>query len=382
MSQNSRISDAAGRLQTGNFAGSEPAHVIWKDYKGVLAPIVNDGVSEKAKKFYGELERDGFVPLVRDALLFIPEVIRNLIYVGHMELLYVVGIFHFLLMYRAYSKRISTHRLSILGPLIMDAGVIIPFVLVFIIEGAMDAGVRMSGEDYVMMSCLYSSLAIAIAVLPRILMSSLVGLAGLGGKVFWLIKLGMTKNGLISYGVGVGATAVMALGFAIVFYPGNMSYQFMVSESTIKAPYWNMYMDKCYSGLISLGIARCIFLLAERALLVAEISGSVVFEATFAVAHKQTQLLVITGYIFIVVGTISFLYTYYTVSEALSDTRIVKDIWYLYIGLCALVKSPAKLAKIIFGVLYTRLIDKAEGIFNSIRDWVSSNVITPISNWG
>ncbi|OAG29283.1 hypothetical protein NEDG_01356 [Nematocida displodere] len=355
MSQDNTVSTVVNRLRTGNFAGAELVHGIWKEYKGEIVPIVNDGVSEEAKKFYGELGTMGFIPLVRDALLFIPEVIRNLVYVGHMELLYVVGIFHFLFMYRAYSKRIARHRISILGPLIMDAGVIIPFVLVFIIEGAMDAGVRMSGEDYVMMSWVYLILAMAIAVLPRILMSSLVSFSELGDKVFWWVRVRVTKNGLISYGIGLITTIVLALGFAIVFYSGSMSYQFMISEGTSKAPYWNMYMAKCYSGLISLGIARCIFLFAERALEVAEISGNVIFDGNAEVVHKQTQIMVITSYLFIVIGAVSFLSTYYTVGEAFGDTRLVKDIGYLFSGLCALVKDPIRLFKAVFGILYTRI---------------------------
>lgn len=312
-----------------------------KTYLDIMTNInENQDVKNTLAEFKKLLESP--TKFLQDVVTFIPEVIRNLVHIGGIEIAYIVGFTIFIIAYRSFCDYLW--KMRGMKMLAVDAGIFAPYVLI--------TCVSISGIVSLASSLVFVALAMVIVLLPRILMVFMrYHMYPLCQKVYRAMPLSryrdrknrivdsefpLLQGGAVYYTVAIVSSICAALVLSTIFY--SPSGYAISMDSTVAAANTagsssavNMLVDvtrkRMYAALLLLGISRAIYLYAERRIAMKRVSEQNAFKAEIKVAKETESLISSNFYIYLFAGTLLFISVFYSVYQAVIDTNLAHDIY-------------------------------------------------------
>ncbi|KAI5167010.1 hypothetical protein NEIRO02_1605 [Nematocida sp. AWRm79] len=250
------------------------------------------------------------LPLIRDAFLWIFEFIRNLIHVGYMEVMYIVTFLFYLNTYKVYSTQF--HNSKLLMTILCDCIMYFPLIIAQVCHSSGNSG-------SVWQSAIYIISAYVIVAFPRAFLIFIENIK----NALWTININAVGGASIFYGIASVYSVFYGLTIALVVYIHEKSFAVRWFE---KNQLSDLYLRECAAGLVAFSIIRAMFLYTECLLDNNPYKEKNELSSEEEAARLRRILFIAMIYMAVVVGSVSFIYTYYSIGRAVRDTSIVEDI--------------------------------------------------------
>ncbi|KAI5131409.1 hypothetical protein NEPAR04_0725 [Nematocida parisii] len=316
-----------------------------------VGDLPKDHPCRKEGNIFEEMSTYFVLPLIRDAFLWIFEFIRNLIHVGYMEVMYIITFLFYLNTYKVYSTQFHNSRLFM--TIICDCIMYFPLIIAQVCHTSRNSGSQMQSVAYIIF-------AYAIVALPRGFLIFIENIK----NALWSINVNTVGGTKVFYGIASVYSVFYGLTIALVIYMHENSF----AVNWFKKKISDLYLRECAAGLVAFSIIRAMFLYTECLLDNNPYKKKNALSSEEEAARLRRTLFIAMVYMAVVIGSVSFIYTYYSIGRAARDTSIVEDIDTINFMasriMCDPVALVAKIAKNTFSDFWVEV----KTIFSEIVD--------------
>lgn len=311
-------------------------------------PCLNNGIMAEMQRYF-------ILPLIRDGFCWVFEFIRNLMHFGYKEFLYVSSFYIYIVIYDTYSAYFNS--VGTRYPFICDCFIYFPFIIAQIVGTT-----RMNRSWAAPIT--YFILSYCIVLIPRVVIQSIHYIKNILASFKKIEGFGNEK---LEYMVA-GLVGVLYGGFlAMVFYGTRIKLlKWIVGLDNISP----LYMRECLSGLIVFSVVRGFFLYSECLISNGAMKDKNILLSANRVTDLKTSLFMIMIYGMFIIGSVSFVCTYYSITQAMKDTTIVEDIECINSVASKVCSDPLgiviNIAKGSLTSLFTGMADSIKGFYDGL----------------
>lgn len=315
-----------------------------------------------------EMSKYLILPLIRDAVFWIFEFIRNLIHFGYKEYLYVGSFYIYLNIYELYFAYFYT--LNNKHPFICDFCIFMPFIIAHIV------GTFSNSQSY-MHAAVYIFLAYSVVFIPRLFLITVNRIKDV--LVYFKLIKGYGHE-VYEYASACAIGILYGASFAMGFYSQRVG---MIASMFSSIPITDLYMRECMSGLIVFSMVRALFLYSENLIDRASSKEKNVLISANKVMETKHKLFMFMIYMMFILGSVSFLCTYYSLHRAMVDTKIVEDVKCIDHVASQILADPlvivVNIAKSSLSNMFTGIV-KSIGIFFDEVEYVAEGLVSLVEN--
>ncbi|KAI5188818.1 hypothetical protein NEMIN01_0186 [Nematocida minor] len=261
-------------------------------------------------RIFDEMKSYFILPLIRDCIYWPIEFIRNLLHFGFKEFLYVACFYLYMCIYDLYS--IYFHSMHLMLTPLCDFFIFLPAILAQTIDSYDSAG----WWGY---SLVYILLCYLVVYIPRVFLITIESTK----RTLWIF--GFKAYGFENYSYAIACALSLLYGASTAMFFYSLKFHLITSISGRRSiP--DLYMRDCAASLVIFSIVRMIFLHTEYLLTKTPFKKKNLLVSRRDVFELKKPLIVFMVYTMAILGSLSFLYTYYSIARAVQDTSIVEDV--------------------------------------------------------
>ncbi|KAI5160608.1 hypothetical protein NEAUS03_1253 [Nematocida ausubeli] len=326
----------------------------------LLGELPNNHPCVKEGNIFERMSTYFILPLLKDMLTWVFEFLRNLVNFGYMECLYIVTFYFYLSSYSIYSEQF--HGMMMFMTTVSDSLLYIPLIAAQIVHTWENSG------KSILLPLLYTIICYLIIFAPRLILIMVENVK----NGLWTFSVSTVKTEKLIYGVICAYTVFLAVPSILTIYSTGFR---MLPDSFTMLETTDLYIRECIAGLISFLIIRIIFLYSECFMDRTPYKKKNLLSCEEDAAKLRRVLLLFMVYTTFCIGSVAFMYTYYSFQRAATDTKIVEDIRCINYAATRVMSDPvsivASLAKKTFKDFWSDIKNVASSAWDATKNSIS-----------